>query len=33
MAQVLSCEFSEISKNTFYTEHLQETDSVPFNLT
>ena len=27
-AQVFSCEFSEISKNTFFTEHLQATTSV-----
>ena len=30
MAQVLSCEFCEISKNTFFTEHLQATASVRF---
>ena len=27
LAQVFSCEFCEISKNTFFTEHLWETDS------
>ena len=27
MAQVFSCEFCEISKNTFFTEHLQVTTS------
>ena len=27
LAQVLSCEFCEISKNTFSTEHLQSTAS------
>ena len=28
LAQVLSCEFSEISKNTFFTEHLWVSASV-----
>ena len=28
LAQVFSIEFSEISKNTFFTEHLQETASL-----
>ena len=28
LAQVFSCEFSEISKNTFFTEHLWSTASV-----
>ena len=28
LAQVFSCEFCEISKNTFFTEHLQTTTSV-----
>ena len=32
LVQVLSCEFSEISKNTFFTEHLQETASFTCNL-
>ena len=27
LAQVFSCEFSKISKNTFFTEHLLETGS------
>ena len=27
LAQVFSCEFCEISKNTFFTEHLWETAS------
>ena len=27
LAQVFSCEFSEISKNTFFTEHLWATAS------
>ena len=27
LAQVFSCEFCEISKNTFFTEHLWTTDS------
>ena len=27
LAQVLSCDFCEISKNTFFTEHLQTTAS------
>ena len=30
VAQVFSCEFCEISKNTFLTEHLQATASVAF---
>ena len=28
LAQVLSCEFCEISKNTFFTEHLRATASA-----
>ena len=28
LAQVISCEFCEISKNTFFTEHLWKTGSV-----
>ena len=28
LAQVFSCEFCEISKNTFFTEHLWATASV-----
>ena len=28
LAQALSCEFSKISKNTFFTEQLQETASL-----
>ena len=28
LAQVFSCEFSEISKNTFFTEHILVTTSV-----
>ena len=28
LTQVLSCEFCEISKNTFFTEHLRKTASV-----
>ena len=28
LAQVFSCEFCEISKNTFFTEHLWKTASV-----
>ena len=33
LSQVFSCEFCEISNNTFFTEHLQATTSVtfPFN--
>ena len=27
LAQVFSCEFYEISKNTFFTEHLRKTAS------
>ena len=30
MALVFSCEFNEISKNTFFTEHLRTTASVTF---
>ena len=30
LAQVFSCEFCEISKNTFFTEHLRATASVRF---
>ena len=30
LAQVFSCEFYEISKNTFFTEHLRTTASVIF---
>ena len=29
LAQVFSCEFCEISKNTFFTEHVWATASVP----
>ena len=29
-AQVFSCEFSEISKNTFFTEHLRTTASESY---
>ena len=29
-AQVFSCEFWKISKNTFFTEHIQVTDVVAF---
>ena len=32
LAQVFSCEFCEISKNTFITEHLQATASYYFIL-
>ena len=28
LAQVFSCEFCEISKNTFFTEHLRATRSI-----
>ena len=28
MAQVFSCEFCQISKNTFFIEHLQATASI-----
>ena len=28
LAQVFSCEFSEISKNTFFTEHIRTTASA-----
>ena len=28
LAQVFSCEFSEISKNTFFKEHLRTTASI-----
>ena len=30
LAQGFSCEFCEISKNTFFTEHLQET--APYTI-
>ena len=30
LAQVFSCEFCEISKNTFFTEHLRTTASKMF---
>ena len=33
LAQVFSCEFCEISKNTFFTEHLWTANSVQRNLT
>ena len=33
LAQTFSCEFCEVSKNTFFTEHLQATASVWFCLT
>ena len=33
LTQVFSCEFCEISKNTFYTEHLWTTASRPCRLT
>ena len=32
LAQVFSCEFSEISKNTFFTEHLWVTASLLYPL-
>ena len=32
LAQVFSCEFCEISKNTFFTEHLRATASVTFSF-
>ena len=32
LVQAFSCEFSEISKNTFSTEHLQTTASVPHKI-
>ena len=32
LAQVFSCEFCEISKNTFFTEHLWATASVSLSL-
>ena len=32
LAQVFSCEFCEISKNTFYTKHLLTTASVAWEL-
>ena len=32
LAQTFSCEFCEISRNTVFTEHLQETSSVWFCL-
>ena len=31
LAQVFSCEFCEISKNTFFIEHLRETASEHSN--
>ena len=31
LAQVFSCEFCEISKNTFFTEHLWTTASFTMN--
>ena len=31
LAQVFSCKFSEISKNTFFTEHLWATASTHFD--
>ena len=31
LAQMFSCEFCEISKNTFFKEHLRTTASVPWN--
>ena len=31
LAKVFSCEFCEISKNTFFTEHLWATSSSYFN--
>ena len=31
LVQVLSCEFCQISKNTFFKEHLQATASVVYN--
>ena len=30
LAQMVSCEFCKISKNTSFTEHLQTTASVPY---
>ena len=33
LAQVFSCEFCGISKNTFFTEHLRETASAKKNVT
>ena len=30
LTQVFSCEFCEISKNTFFTEHLRKTASIQF---
>ena len=32
LAQVFSCEFCEISKNTFITKHLRMIASVPLNI-
>ena len=32
LAQVFSCEFGEISKNTFFTEYLRTTASVQWNF-
>ena len=33
LAQVFSCEFCEISKNTFFTEYLRTTASIKMNFT
>ena len=33
LAQVFSCEFCEISKNTFFTEHLWTTASINWTMT
>ena len=33
LTQALSCEFYEISKNTFFTEHLRKISSVTLNMT
>ena len=33
LAQVFSCEFCEISKNTFFKEHIRKTASVPLKTT
>ena len=32
LAQLFSCEFSEISKNTLFTEHLRATTSVKIEM-
>ena len=32
VAQVFSCEFCEISKNTFFTEHARTTASIILNF-